>query len=141
MTELTIFRQTEMGLELKATVWSDRSARHDVLVVRQRCRGMEDSFSGTYRTLFSAQFDAGILQTGSNTVQLTLVAGDEPDVLQVESFDFVFPRKFVAKNDALHVSGDASLFKVKGLLTADFVVYSTFRNRVWRLDGVISGDG
>lgn len=106
--------------------------------------GSGETFSGAVPATITGQFNSNVLNNGNNTFTWML-PGDATtgtEVVGLESVEIEYPRHFVARSGALAFSGLSDRYEVKGLDTQNTVVYSEYRNRVWRMDGVVaSSDG
>jgi len=85
----------------------------------------EDVFDGQVSRTLNIPLSPGSIQPGSNQLMLSLPddTGARADLIHLESFTFIYPRAFQAKNGALTFESEGNQFQVNGLPDQDLIVY------------------
>ena len=131
ITELKSGQPAEIFLE----VWGSGNVTHKLEVELNGVpMATEVEYSGPIAHFPTLAVPPSTLVNGENNLKLTVPANAavQTDGSRLEGFTIHYPRGFVAMGGALAFSGTASRFSVSDLPSRDALVFSVYRNRVWR---------
>ena len=119
-------------------VWGYTTGKHHVVIAMNGSQVQDLEFTGAIGFVGSSQLPSGVLVNGDNSLTWTLPGdrGEKYDAVGFEAFEVEYSRRFVAREGRLIFEHDAALLQIDGLPSPDVVVYSDYRNRMWRIDRV-----
>lgn len=123
---------------LNVEVWGYTTGKHHVTIALNGSQVQDLEFTGASGLVGSSQLPTGVLLSGNNSLAWTLPGdrGEKFDAVGFEAFEVEYSRRFMARAGRLTFDSDAALLQVDGLPSQDVVVYSDYRNRMWRIDQV-----
>lgn len=85
----------------------------------------DESFDGLLDYPLEIELLAGVLEEGTNTLELTLPGdtGVDYDMVTFDRFSVTYPRRFMARDGHLEFEAAAEILRVEGLSSPDVVVY------------------
>ncbi len=135
-----LVNSTSAALEL--VVWGvtgwPQTPDHHLLVSLNGVPVSDQTFDGLTEQKLSIALPAGALQSGANTLRLTLPGdtGVDWDLVNLDKFSVTYQRVFQATDGRLDFTAAGQVFQVTNLPGQDVVVYRISDNRMARLNGV-----
>jgi len=98
---------------------------HHVEVAFNRAPVADGIFDGLRNYPLDIELPPGLLEEGTNTLELTLPGdtGVAYDMVAFDSFSVTYPRRFVARDGRLEFEAAAEVLRVEGLPSSNAVVY------------------
>ncbi|MCB9139773.1 MAG: hypothetical protein H6642_15630 [Caldilineaceae bacterium] len=123
---------------IETEVWTNTPYGHHMVVSINGTQVQDIQFVGETLQNIPTTLSNGILQNGANTLTWAMPGdtGATSDGMSFEAFTVEYSRNFVAQNGTLSFESDANLFTIDGLPNSQVTIFSTFRNRVWKMEEV-----
>ncbi|MCB0133109.1 MAG: hypothetical protein KDD78_19740 [Caldilineaceae bacterium] len=131
--------------QVSVSAWGLIDDDHELAVRVNNVEIAKESFYGRPLHTVTGSIAPAALDRASNTLtwELSMGHGNTRDGLALESYHVSYPRKFVVDDRFITFDGDAGLYRVENMTGGEAVVYSYYRNRLWRMESTIAsaGDG